>query len=131
MPLTELAQSTLPTDDALVASLSTEGDATVVALRGEADLATFPLLTDVLARVIAYHDGPVVIDLAEVAFIDSGSICAFARTAELLDGRELTLRSPSRLAVRMLTLLELSDLITTPHGAEGRHPCTSESGPSC
>lgn len=112
MTLTELAQSTLPTD-ALVASLSTEDEATVVALRGEADLFTLPVISDVLARVIAHHDGPVVIDLAQIAFIDTGSVRTFARAAEFLGrrGRELTLRSPSRMAVRVLSLLELSHLI--------------------
>jgi anti-sigma B factor antagonist len=112
MTLTELAQSTLPTGG-LVVSLSTEDDATVVALRGEADLFTLPVINDVLARVIADHDGPVVLDLADVAFIDTGSIRAIARAAEFLGdrGRELTLRSPSRMVVRMLTLLQLSHLI--------------------
>jgi anti-sigma B factor antagonist len=111
MTLTD-AQSTLPTD-ALVASLSTEDDATVLALRGEADLFTLPAIVDVLARVIADHDGPVVIDLADIAFIDTASIRAVARTAAFLRhrGRELTLRSPSRIAARVLTLLELSPLI--------------------
>jgi anti-anti-sigma factor len=112
MTLTRLEQSTLPTD-ALVASLSTEGDSTVVALRGEADVSTLPVIVDVLARVIADHDGPVVIDLAEIAFIDTGSIRALARAEAFLGGRgrELTLRSPSRMAVRMVTLLELAHLI--------------------
>ena len=112
MTLTEFAQSTLPAD-ALVASVSTKGDATVVGLRGEADLFTLPVIVDVLARVIADHDGPVVIDLAETAFVDTGSIHALARAAAALGerGRELTLRSPSWFAVRMLGLLDLSHLI--------------------
>ena len=112
MTLTELAQSPRPAD-ALMASLVTEGSSTVVALRGEADLFTLPVLVDVLARVIADHDGPVVIDLAEIAFIDTGGIRAVARAAEFLGdrGRELTVRSPSQIAVQILTLLELSHLI--------------------
>lgn len=112
MTLTEFAQSTLPAG-ALVASLATEGSSTVVALRGEADLFTLQVIRDVLARAIAEHDGPVVIDLAGIAFIDTGSIRVLARAAAALGdrGRELTLRSPSRIAVRMLTLLELSHLI--------------------
>ena len=112
MTLTERTQSTLPTD-ALVATLASEGGSTVVALRGEADLLTLPVIDDVLARVIAENDGPVVVDLAEVAFIDTGSIRAVARAAASLGhrGRELTVRSPSRLAVRMLTLFELTHLI--------------------
>jgi hypothetical protein len=44
--------------------------------------------------------------------VDTGSIRDVARAAAALGdrGRELTLRSPSRIAVRMLTLLELSHL---------------------
>jgi anti-sigma B factor antagonist len=141
MTLTEFAQSPLPAD-VLVASRATEGDATVVALRGEADLFTLSVISDVLVSVIADHDGPVVVDLAEIAFIDSGSIRVLARAAEFLGdrGRELTLRSPSRIVVRMLTLLGLSHLIepvnqsgplATPNRAGRRPPCTSDWGPSC
>ncbi len=127
MTLTEIA---LP-PDALVASRSIEDDATVVVLRGEADLVTRGVISSVLARVIADHDGPVVVDLAEIAFIDAGSIRVLARAAQFLGagGRELTLRSPSRIAVRVLTLLELSHLIA--NRPERRHPCTSDWEPSC
>ncbi len=68
---------------------------------------------DALARVIADNDGAIVVDLAETKFIDTGTARAFARASQFLGhrGRELTLRSPSRIAVRVLTLLGLSDLI--------------------
>ena len=82
MTLTQLAQSTRPAD-ALVASLAAEGSSTVVALRGEADLFTLPVLVDVLARVTADHDGPVIIDLAGSPFIDTGGIRTVARAANL------------------------------------------------
>ncbi len=63
MALLEVPQpKRLPPD--FVASVSTEGAAAVIALRGEADLATVPVVVDTLARVIADHDGPVVVDLA-------------------------------------------------------------------
>ena len=112
MPLTDLAQPTLPSD-ALVASVSSEGGAAVVALRGEADLFTLPIVVDMLARVVADHAGPVVVDLAETEFIDTGSVRAIARAAAILGdrGRALTVRSPSRMAVRMLAILGCSHLI--------------------
>jgi hypothetical protein len=50
MTLTGLSQSTRPN---LVVSVSAEGAATVIALRGEADPDTLPVLVDMLARVIA------------------------------------------------------------------------------
>ena len=134
MTLTELAQPTLPAA-ALVASVTTEGTNTVVTLRGEADLFTLPTVVDVLAQVIADHDGPVIVDLTHTEFIDSGSMRALARAWQFLGGRgrTLALRSPSATAVRVLTLLGLSHLIepASVTSAERRPPCTSGWEPSC
>lgn len=149
MTLTELAQPTLPAAP-LVASVSTEGAATVVTLRGEADLFTLPIVVDVLARAIADHDGPVIVDLALTEFIDSGTVRTLARAWTFLDdrGRKLTVRSPSTMAVRMLELFGLThriepDRTPTPSAAgdnnrtftatsaERRHLCTSDWEPSC
>jgi anti-anti-sigma factor len=111
MTLTELAQSCAPT--ALAASFSAEGCVAVVSLRGEADVFTLPIVVDALARVIAASDSAVVVDLTHTVFIDSGAALAFARAGQFLDerGRTLTLRSPSRMATRVLSLLELTHLI--------------------
>jgi anti-anti-sigma factor len=87
----------------------------VVTLRGEADVSTRPALADVLSRVIAHGAGDVAIDLAPVTFIDTATVRALATGQLLLDrrGRALTIRSPSRLAVRVLELFGLADLIET------------------
>ena len=112
MALSELPQPTVPTA-ALVASVSADGTATVVTLRGEADLFTLPVVADVLARVIADSDGPVIVDLADTEFIDSGTVRALARAGQSLNdrGRTLTLRSPSSMAVQVVQLLGFSHLI--------------------
>ena len=112
MTLTELSQRTL-SNAALVASVSADGGTAVIALRGEADLATLRVVVDVLARVIADTNGPVTVDLAHIEFIDTGTARALARAREFLNdrGRTLTVRAPSSLAVRVLTLLGLTDLI--------------------
>ena len=112
MALTESMHPTVPTA-VLTASTSTEGTAVIVTLRGEADLFTLPVVIDALARVIADHDGPVIIDLAPTDFIDTGTVRALARAWRLLNdrGRTLTLRSPSKVAVRVLGLLGLAHLI--------------------
>ncbi len=112
MTLTEFAQPAVRVAG-FVVSMSTEDAATVVTLRGEADLVTRPLVVDVLVRVIAGHDGPVVVDLAQTAFIDTGTVSALARASQFLCDRErgLTLRSPSRAAVRQLTFVGLSNLV--------------------
>lgn len=110
--LTELALPAVPAA-ALAATVSTDGMATVVTFRGEADLFTLPVVVDVLTRVIEDHDGPVIVDLAPTGFIDTGTVRALGRAGQFLNDRDrtLTLRSPSRLAARILGLLGLSDLI--------------------
>lgn len=112
MTLTEFSQ---PTDPAavLVASVSVSGRATVVSLRGEADLFTLPVVVDALARVIRDSDGPVIVDLTHTEFIDTGTVRAIARAWQFLNdrGRTLAVRSPSRAAVRMLSLFGLSHVI--------------------
>jgi anti-anti-sigma factor len=94
--------------------LSAEDGATVVALRGEADIATLPAIVDALARVIADRDGNIIVDLAQTAFIDTAALRVVLRAREALDGseRELTLRSPSGIAGRLLTVFELTHLVS-------------------
>ena len=89
------------------------GHGTVVTLRGEADGSTRPALSDALSEVIAWRVGDVVIDLSEVAFIDTATVRALAVAEDLLQRRDrkLTFRSPSRLAARVIQLFGLDDLI--------------------
>ena len=94
--------------------LHAEGGSTVVVLRGEADIFTQPVVVDALARVIAERDGNVVVDLAQTAFIDTAALRAVLRAREVLagGGRQLTLRSPSRIAGRLLAVFGLSHLVS-------------------
>ena len=110
--LTELAPPTVPAA-ALAASVSTDGKAMVVTLRGEADIFTLPVVVDVITRVIEGHDGPVIVDLAPTEFIDTRTVRALGRAAQFLKDRDrtLTVRSPSRVAEQILGLLGLSELI--------------------
>jgi len=97
----------------LVLSRSSEGPATVVVLRGEADVATLALVERTFDRIIRDGGGPVIVELAETSFIDSGTVRAFSDAARTLGerGRLLRVRSPSRTASVMLELFGLSDLI--------------------
>jgi anti-anti-sigma factor len=87
---------------------------------GESDFSTTSVLTDVLSRVITLWSGDVVIDLADAEFIDSSTVGVLAAAQQSLDRqqRELTFRSPSRLAARVLQVFGLSDLIEA-GGAQG------------
>jgi anti-anti-sigma factor len=104
----------------LAASVSDDGVAAVVTLHGDADFANLAVLVDVLVRVIADHEGPIIVDLADTEFVDSGAVHALERARRFLDdrGRTLTLRSPSRVATQVLGLLDLTHLIETAQGAE-------------
>lgn len=94
-------------------TVSTEGTSSVVAFRGEADLATLPAVVGALTGVISDHDGAVIIDLSDTAFIDLGTLRVFDRASKFLADRQrtLTIRHASRMAVRLLDFLGLSDLL--------------------
>jgi anti-anti-sigma factor len=93
--------------------MSVVGDTTIVALQGEADVATLVVLADVLALAIAVQTGPLVVDLAGAVFVDTATLRMLAKAADLLKGhgRGLMVRSPSVLARRMLAMVGLRSLI--------------------
>lgn len=121
MPIATIAQPAAPFSAGLEVSLSAEGRTTVVVLRGEADVATLPAMVGALARVIADSEGDVVVDLAHVEFMDTATIRAVVRARAVLvgDGRQLTLRSPSRIAARVLAVFGLTELVS-PVATAGR-----------
>jgi anti-sigma B factor antagonist len=113
MSLSALAQSAGPGGCGLAPSWRAEGAGTVIDLRGEADVAVVPALVAVLARVAADRQGPVVVDLAAAGYIDAATVRTLSRAGEFLNdhGRQLTLRSPSTQALRLLTFAGLSHLV--------------------
>lgn len=108
----------------LAATVFTEGEVTVVALRGEADRATLHIVRDALADVIAEGQGDVVVDLAQTDFIDTAALRTVLRARETLggSGRLLTLRSPSRIAGRLLGVFGLGHLAGPQSSSEGKEP---------
>lgn len=127
MALREVATSTVaPVDlkafaapDAASVVATTIGDAdvsnpaVVVAIVGDADVFNLSFVVDSLSRAITDCDGPVVVDLARTEFIDAGTLRALGRASLFLEslGRTLTVRSPSKLALRVLALLDLDHLV--------------------
>ncbi len=112
MTVAELDRPTAPLAP-FAARVAAESTSAVITLQGEVDVFTLPAVVDVLARVISEHDGPVIVELAETSFIDIGAVRALGRAAQFLAdrGRTLTVRRPSRIALRLLAFLGLSDLI--------------------
>jgi anti-anti-sigma factor len=105
----------------LAATVFDDGALTVVALAGEADRATLHVVQEVLADVITDRIGDVVVDLAEMEFIDTAALRVVLRARETLGdaGRQLTLRSPSRSASRLLGVFGLGHLAGPPLSTEG------------
>lgn len=85
---------------------------TIVTVSGEADLFTRPVLMEALVAAVAEPDGPVVVDLSQAVFIDAGSMRVLTQAArEVQDrGRTFVLRSPSRIATRVIEFFGLTSL---------------------
>lgn len=89
-----------------------EGDATVIHVKGEIDLATCERLRDAIEPLL----GPaqtIVLDLSGVAFMDSSclKVLVQARGRLTSDGGSLVLRNPSNAARLVLTATQAEDLI--------------------
>ena len=112
MPLATLVPPTPPAAG-LDVSVTVEVTDTVVVVRGEADVATLPLLVDAFDRIIADQEGDVIVDLAPTEFIDTAALRAVLRAREVLgrSGRQLTFRAPSRIARRLLVVYGLLPLV--------------------
>jgi anti-anti-sigma factor len=113
MSLSALAQAAGSAAPVLAPSWRAEGAATVIDLRGEADVDALPALVAVLARVAAECQGPVVVDLTAAGFIDAATVRILSRARRFLGdhGRQLTVRSPSIQALRLLAFAGCADLV--------------------
>ncbi len=88
------------------------GGGTIIHVRGEIDIASCERLRD----AIEPHLGPrqaIVLDLSQVAFMDSSSLGVLlqARGTLTADGGSLVLRNPSEAARRLLTAAQAQDLL--------------------
>jgi len=81
----------------------------VVHVSGEIDLAARSLFQECLDEVIVASDGDVVVDLAEVSFIDSTGLSVLLQARERLGtaGRKLRIARQSPSVTRLLELAGL------------------------
>ncbi len=88
------------------------GEVPGVRLHGELDLHTAPLLTDTLDDHIRATCGAFVVDLGEVAFLDSSTISALLRARALLgqEDRDLVLVCPPGRIRRVFELTGVSEM---------------------
>ena len=79
---------------------------------GELDIATAPELVEILAR-LRHHHHPVVVDLAEVTFMDSTGLTMLmdAQIAAQRDGSSFTVRRPSSAVTRVFDLAGVRSLL--------------------
>jgi anti-sigma B factor antagonist len=91
-----------------------EGPTTTVALSGDLDPATAPQLDEVLLRLSGEAEVKrVVLDLAELSFLDSSGLRVFvtAREALISRGADLVLRRPTANVSRLLDITGLGEII--------------------
>ena len=103
-------------------SVETKGSARVVRASGEVDVVTAPLLRDRLNGAVNEGSGDVVVDLAEVTFMDSTGVAVLIGARNGLRGtdRKLLLRNPTAPVRRVLEMLALAEVL--PIESEGDNP---------
>ena len=96
-------------------------DIAVLIVRGEIDIASAPVLVEVLLPVLERQTGPVVIDLSEVPFMDSTGVHVLVDTLRRLEpeNRQLAIACRERSQIhRLLALQGLLDVLTVHRSRE-------------
>jgi anti-sigma B factor antagonist len=85
-----------------------------VRVRGEVDISTAPRLTEILDAAIRESDGAFVVDLSDLAFLDSTGVSVLIRARALLgrDERPLLIICPPGPARRIFDIAGIADLLT-------------------
>ncbi len=91
----------------------TAGRADVVAVRGELDMATAITLAGSLNEVLTDNDGPVIVDLSGLRFMDSTGMSVLLNAHRRLarQGRSLTLACPEGPVLRVFQLTNMVDTL--------------------
>lgn len=97
----------------MIAVQNSQG-AQLVSIRGDVDLATAPGLRELLIPILEQADGPVVVDLSEVPFMDSTGVHVLVDAHQRLEAqnRQLAIACCEHGQVhRLLALVGLLDLL--------------------
>jgi anti-anti-sigma factor len=91
-------------------------DTTVVTLHGDLDMVTVDPLRDVLDRAASGKTQRIVVDLADVPFIDVVSLSAILATADSVreNSRQLMVSGASVSVRRLCALLNADDVLAPP-----------------
>jgi anti-sigma B factor antagonist len=92
-------------------TVSRVNGASVVTVDGDLDLATAPALWAALESALA-EEGPVVLDMSAVTFIDSSGLSVLLRAYQVLGmTRSLKVRGPSAQARRLFEVAGVASVI--------------------
>ena len=97
--------------------LHVSSQGTVLYVRGEVDPATAPVLVDALLDAEQLDGAGIVVDLADVTFMDASGLSALVAVRERLrrDGRgPMTVQAASAPVHRLFELTGLGDLLVPP-----------------
>jgi anti-sigma B factor antagonist len=88
-------------------------EASVYVLSGEVDAHTAPQFADYFEPLPTVDDGVLVIDMADVTFMDSSGLRVLIELNRRIgeSGASLTVRSPSRSVAKIIEISGLSDII--------------------
>jgi len=91
-----------------------EGQTTVIAVRGELDLASSPALQEELDRVAASDAKLLIIDLRNLDFMDSTGLSVLVRAHQRTEeqGRQLAMVKGPQQVQRLLSLTGVADRLT-------------------
>jgi anti-sigma B factor antagonist len=100
----ELSHRILPTGEA------------VAAIVGELDFATAEMAVRYVRRLIAFHHGPVIVDLTALDFCDAQGLSALVRMAGYAEraGRPFRLVSPSPSVIKIMRITGLDRRFLVP-----------------
>ncbi|HUF58314.1 MAG TPA: STAS domain-containing protein [Actinomycetota bacterium] len=101
------------TDQALTTRIDARNGVTSIALSGELDMATVPILNDQLTALERDGTGAIMLDLRELSFIDSSGLHAFieAHKRSLLNGHRFLLVGASPIARRLCEMTRTEFLL--------------------
>ena len=91
-----------------------DGDATVIAVSGELDLASSPALQEELDRVASAGAQLLIIDLRQLDFMDSTGLSVLVRAHQRAEeqGRRLAMVRGAQQVQRLLSLTGVADRLT-------------------
>jgi anti-sigma B factor antagonist len=87
------------------------GSRVFIQLKGELDISTAPLLQATLANVLGDSPGEIVLNLADVSYVDSTGLSLFITATKRAhaEGSKLVLRDPQESTQRLLEITNLTD----------------------